>query len=434
MSEVSQGERFTETKFPLAYNNFRLVWSGQFVSLVGSSAHTVAISFFLKEATQSGSFVGIALFCCGVAALLCLPLSGVVADRINRKSVVMFCDTVNACVTLALAFAFHWAPRSLGSWLPILAVLCSLTIAVSSAFFRPAFGAMLPDLVPRAALVPANALYKIGARSGDLLGNMLGGWVYGLVGPGALFLANSLSYFLAVRCVSCARPNELFAPQRRSNRSTVGIASLVTEFLQGVGTLASIQGGRQFLSMALVINFFATPILVLMPFHASGVLRASVPMYGFLMAALSMGVLIGYLMAAKVPVPRLNQTRVVVSIIAFMCGCFLLFSRTGNFTLASLLLFAAGVANGYWSIFFETTLQRVIPRGAFGRVYACYGLLSGGLIPLASLVGGVVLDILAGDTRVLFTFCALVMTMYPMFLLTRKEFSSFFESLESEFN
>ncbi|EON17925.1 major facilitator superfamily protein [Cupriavidus sp. GA3-3] len=186
--------------------------------------------------------------------------------------------------------------------------------------------------------------------------------------------------------------------------------------------------------MALVINFFATPILVLMPFHASGVLRVSVPMYGLLMAALSMGVLIGYLMAAKIPVPRLNQTRVVVSIISFMCGCFLLFSRTGNFTLASLLLFAAGVANGYWSIFFETTLQRVIPRGALGRVYACYGLLSGGLIPLASLVGGVALDVLVGDTRVLFTVCALVMTMYPMFLSTRKGFSSFFESLESESN
>ncbi|RAS12193.1 MFS transporter [Cupriavidus alkaliphilus] len=424
----------TKARSPLNYENFRMVLVGQFVSLIGSSAHTVAISFFLKEATQSGSFVGAGLFFCGIAALLTLPLSGVIADRINRKSIVIRCDTVGACATLALACVFHWGSGNQGALLPVLAVLCSLVISVSSSFFRPAFGAMLPDLVPQAMLAPANALYKAGARCGDLLGNLVGGLAYGLVGPGALFLANSLSYVLAVQCVSRAEPSELFVPQPRTMKSGVGILGLLTEFYHGAGALCSLPGGRLFLSMALVINFFATPILVLMPFHASGVLRADAPMYGFLMAMLSLGVLMGYTMAAKVPMPKFMKTRIVLYVVTFMCGCFLLFSQIRIFSVACVLLVAAGIANGYWSIFFETALQKSIARSELGRVYAFYGLLSGGMIPLASLVGGIALDALGGDTRILFSVCSLMMTAYPIFLSTRKEFFSFFESLERELN
>ncbi|WP_082818847.1 MFS transporter [Cupriavidus nantongensis] len=422
----------TKARFPLRYENFRVVWVGQFVSLIGSSAHTIAISFFLKEATQSGSFVGAGIFFCGIAALLVLPLSGVIADRMNRRSIVICCDTVGACATLALACVFHWGSATQGGLLPVLAVLCGLVIAVSSAFFRPAFAAMLPDLVPKVALAPANALYKAGARCGELLGNLVGGWVYGLVGPGALFLANSLSYLLAVQCVSRARPSELFVPQHRTAKFGIGILGLLTEFYHGAGTLCRLPGGRLFLSMALVINFFATPIFVLMPFHASGVLRVDASMYGFLMAMLSVGVLTGYTMAAKVPMPKIKQTHSVLYIVIFMCGCFLLFSQIRSFAVACVLLVAAGIANGYWSIFFETALQRSISRNELGRVYALYGLLSGGMMPLASLVGGIALDALGGDTRILFLVCSLMMTSYPIFLSTRKEFFSFFESLERE--
>jgi drug/metabolite transporter superfamily protein YnfA len=183
--------------------------------------------------------------------------------------------------------------------------------------------------------------------------------------------------------------------------------------------------------MALVVNFFVTPFFVLMPFHVSGVLHGDAFFYGLLMAILSAGVLTGYLAAARVPFSRATRSSFVVCVIACMCGSFLLFSQLSAPYFAAMALFAAGLANGYWSIFFETAIQSVIPRESLGRVYACYGLFSGGLIPVASLVGGVILDVLNQDTRMLFSFCAAIMTAYPLVLLSSRRFVSFFDCLKS---
>lgn len=149
-----------------------------------------------------------------------------------------------------------------------------------------------------------------------------------------------------------------------------------------------------------------------------------------LMATLSAGVLAGYLAAARVPLSRATRSSSVVCVITCMCRCFLLFSRLSDPYLAVIALFLAGLANGYWSIFFETAVQRVIPWESLGRVYACCGLLSGGLIPAASLAGGVVLDVLNQDTRTFFSVCAVIMTAYPLVLLSSGRFVSFFDYLK----
>ena len=415
---------------PLAYSNFRNVWTGQFVSQIGSSAQAIGVSFFLREVTQSGSWVGGAVFLSGLGALIFLPLAGVVADRHNRRSIVLACDTLNAGATLGLVSVFLLAPGLSVLHLAIAVVICNIIIAISSAFFRPAFGAMLPDLVPRGSLAPANALYKAGARVGDLLGNTCGGFVYRAIGPGALFLANAISYVLSILFVLRAKPGCRFSPTRESSAEGLRLKEVLREFSEGVWVLTRAPGGALFLSMALVVNFFVTPFFVLMPFHVSRVLHGGALFYGLLMATLSAGVLAGYLAAAKFPLSRATRPSSVVCVIVCMCGCFLLFSLLRNPYFAFITLFMAGLANGYWSIFFETAIQSVIPRESLGRVYACYGLLSGGLIPLASLAGGVVLDVLSQDTRMLFSLCASIMTTYPLVLLSNRRFVSFFEYLK----
>ncbi|QIM71273.1 MFS transporter [Bordetella trematum] len=414
---------------PLSHSNFRDVWTGQFISQIGSSAHAVGVAFFLKEATESATFVGGALFVTGFAALLCLPIAGITADRRNRKHIVLICDAIGAVATFILACALLLAPAPMPEWLPYLVVLGSLTVAVSSAFFRPAFGALLPDLVPRNALASANSLYKTGARLGDLVGTTCGGIIYRFAGPGNIFIGNAVSYLISVIFVSRAKPDIIFAPSPATDNLGKQTEGLYDNFIKGVSTLTKIPGGRLFLSMALVINFFATPIFVLMPFHVSNVLHGQASLYGALMASLSLGILTGYFFAAKFSLARTSNSTTIVAIIVLMCAAFVIFAQATSPTLALIALFIAGIANGYWSIFFETSLQSTIPRDALGRVYACYGMLSGGLVPLSSLLGGIILDFIGQDTVLLFSICAAFMTAYPLLLLSRKNFTSFFDHL-----
>lgn len=101
----------------LSHPNFRNVWMGQFASQMGSSAHVIGISYFLKETTQSASFVGTAAFLSGSAALLMLPLAGVISDHYNRKFVVLACDGASAATAAILALLFVIATsRGSASW------------------------------------------------------------------------------------------------------------------------------------------------------------------------------------------------------------------------------------------------------------------------------------------------------------------------------
>ncbi len=407
------------------HRNFRLVWTGQVTSQVGSAGHTIAVSFFIKEAFQSGTIVGSVAFFSGLASILCLPLSGVLADRHNRRTIILICDALNAFSALILGLMFLVLPSGSMS-LAYAAVLCTFLVRLTSTFFRPAFGATLPDLVPRAVLSQANAVYKAGARGGDLARQALGGFVYRWLGPGTLFLLDALSYFVALWCVFRTKPASLFVP--KSTSGSPENEGVIREFMQGVRAITKIPGGAIFLSMALLINFFATPIFVLMPFHVTDYLQGDAATLGVIVGALSAGVLAGYALAARWSIAKGGST-VILTTIVVMSAFFIIFSISRNFIISCTSLFLAGVANGYWSIYFETTLQRMVRREALGRVYACFGLLSAGLTPAAALAGGLALDLLNQRTTILFLVCSILMTLYPLTLFFNQKFLSFFDRL-----
>jgi len=414
---------------PFNHANYRWAWSGQTVSQIGSASHTVAIAYYFKEAFESGTIVGSILFIAGMASLACLPLSGVLADRHNRRFIALLCNAINAATAALLGVLLFVGPTN-GMLLPYTAAVCTCVIRITSTFYRPAFGAMVPDLVPRDVLPGANALYKAGLRGGELGGQALGGFLYRVFGPAFVLLMDALSYCVALICVWRLQPKVQFLPSQTeaAKQSESGIAK---SFMQGVKTITDIEGGALFLSMALVINFFATPIFVLMPFHVTDYLRGDAATLGWVLGSLTAGVLLGYACAAKWPISGPNSAAIVSATIVTMCAWFIVFSFCVSPIFASICLVGAGIANGYWSIYYETALQRAIPREALGRVYACFGLLSACLVPVASLIGGVVLDYLDGQTVVLFLTCSILMTLYPLVLSFSKSYRTFFRKIQN---
>ncbi len=199
-------------------------------------------------------------------------------------------------------------------------------------------------------------------------------------------------------------------------------------------TITDVPGGALFLSMALVINFFDTPIFVLTPFHVVDYFQGDAATLGMVAGSLSAGVLIGYAGAARWPIAGVRQSTTVLLTIVAMCSFFIVFSFSFSSIFAGIFLLFAGVANGYWSIYFETTLQRMVRREALGRVYACFGLLTAGLTPVAALLSGIALDIMNQQTALLFIDCSVIMTLYPCLLIFNRKFLNFFDCLKRRDN
>lgn len=412
----------------LAHTNFRRVWFGQFVSQLGSSAQVIGASYFLKEATESATFVGLVLSCAGLVGLACLPVAGVCADRYSRRRIVLYCDVFSGVVLLAVVLGF--AACSPGKLAPMAYGVagCLLALRAVAAFFRPAFGAILPDLVPRENLTTANSLYKTGGRVGELLGSVFGGLIYAQLGPAKLFLVDALSYGFSAICMWRTRADTPHAAKAARR----GRQGLIAEMLAGFLAISRVPGGKAFLSMALVINFFATPIFVLMPFHVARTLHGGATLFGTLMGALTCGVLIGYLVAGWRSASAFQGRYCISVTIVAMCAAFIVFAVARDTWLALVALLCAGVANGYWSIFFETALQGAVERAVLGRVYAAFGILSGGAVPIAALVGGCLLDLLSQETRALFVCCASFMTIYAVILAFSRPFNDFFQYLRCQ--
>jgi MFS family permease len=318
-------------------------------------------------------------------------------------------------------------------FLPYIVVICSILLSITSAFLRPAFGAIIPDIVERKNLSSANSLYKSAIRIGSVIGETASGFIYNAFGASKLFAFNSLTFFLSALLISRLSSKNIVTQKTKPSGNKFSLSKLTVEFIEGVRAITNINGASEYFIMALVINFMATPIFVLMPFQVARVFGSGAETYGLLMASFSVGIIAGYTLSGRNLI-KFNNPYIIIYSIVLMCAFFILFSLSDNIYISYLSLFFAGVSNGFWSIIFQTSVQLIMPKESLGRIYSLFGLMSGGLTPIASFFSGFALSILDNNTRILFSICALLMTAYPVIMLKNKKFVSFFDVLKNNYS
>src|SRR2546430_4587655 len=202
---------------------FRFLWFGQVVSQMGDWFDTIAvytIALTLTGSTRSVALIMVARF---LPSVVMGPLSGVVADRFSRRSIMIASDLVRAVVVLG--FLFVRRPDQM--WL--IYVLTVLQLAFST-FFEPAKTAAIPSIVSPRELVPANAIAAVTWSVMLTLGAAIGGFVTGLFGTNAAFILDSLTFIAsAILIGSVSFPHR---PQRVKSRPTVGKVFGITETIE----------------------------------------------------------------------------------------------------------------------------------------------------------------------------------------------------------
>lgn len=204
--------------------NFRQLWLGQVVSQLGDWLDTIALYTIVLRLTGSGRAVGLVLVARFLPTFIIGPLSGVVADRFSRRTIMIVSDLLRAVVVLG--FLFVRTPEQL--WLVYVLTVLQLTF---STFFEPAKSAVIPSIVSARELIPANTISSATWSAMLTLGAAIGGEITGWLGTDGAFILDSVTYLASAVLVASVRfPKR---PARAKSKLTLGKALGITDTLEG---------------------------------------------------------------------------------------------------------------------------------------------------------------------------------------------------------
>jgi hypothetical protein len=359
----------------LRERDFRLLFTGRCVSLLGDGAFLVAMAweaYTLSNAPTALSLLGIAMTVPLIALLL---FGGVVSDRHGRRQVMLIADAVRAVLLGLLGVLAVSGDLRLWQMMVIVAVYGG-----AQAFFDPASDAILPQLVPESRLGEANALEQVlRPLALRLLGPALGGVLVGVLGPGAAFLADGATFVVSAVALWSLSPRASASPLRTD-------ITLVRASAQAREGWAYVRGHvwlwGTFASAGIAYLLFMGPAEVLLPFMVKHVLHGSGVQLGLVLGAGGLGSVASGVAMMRSGLPTRSMTFIyaVWTLGTLAVAGYGLATAVWELMLASVafnLLESAG------TIVWATMKQRHVPGEMLGRVSSLDWLISIGLLPVS---------------------------------------------------
>ena len=365
----------------LRHRNYRLFLTGQIISTVGTWMQSVAMPWLALELTHSGLLVGLVLAAQFTPVLLGGPFGGLVADRERKRNVLLVTQslfTIPSFVLFAVSATGHAQ-----YWMVIVAAFATGAINM---FDVPARQAFVIEMVGRQDLMNAIALNSSVFNASAVIGPAIAGLVIAAVGVPICFLANSVSYLAAIVALLLMRDLPHVVAQHQEQ-----------PFLRRIAEGAAYARREPVVGMLLiavaVFSLFAMNRLTLIPLFADQVLHVGAHGFGFLLASMGLGALVGALTLAFSPTlgadPRRQFWMAMIWVVAL-----LEFSISRVFVISMATLFVAG----YCQISFVATannrIQTITPDHLRGRVMSLYAQALIGVGPLGSTQAGALATLL----------------------------------------
>jgi MFS family permease len=374
---------------PLRHRDFRLLWTGMCVSLLGDGIFLVAMAwqvYALSNAPTALAVVGITMTVPTIAFLL---LGGVISDRLDRRRIMLATDVVRGLAVGLLALLSLTGALELWHVAAIAAVY-----GAGTAFFSPAFDALVPELLPADELAQANALDQfVRPIALRLAGPALGGVLIEVLGVGTAFALDSVSF-----AVSAAA---LLAMAARVRSAPVARDSVARDMLVGLRYIRShVWLWATFASAAIAYLLFMGPAEVLLPYIIKNDLHGSAADLGIVFAAGGIGSVACAVVIGQRGLPRRDITFMYVTwtLATLAVAGYGLSSAVWQLMLASLAFNALETAG---TIVWATAKQRHVPAVLLGRVSSLDWLISIGLLPLSFALTGPVSGAIGAQTTLI---------------------------------
>jgi len=370
----SEGSRFKFALRALRHRNYRLFFSGQSLSLIGTWMTQVATSWLVYRLTKSPLALGVVGFSGQIPALLLTPFAGVWVDRWNRHKVLKMTQTLSMAESFALAvLALSGAIRL---WHII---VLTMVQGVVNAIDMPARQSFVVEMLEdRADLPNAIALNSSMVNSARLVGPSIAGLIIAVAGEGYCFLIDGFSYLAVI--ASLFLMHITTSPRLVHNNVLAGLREGWT-YIVGFTPLRSI------LVLIGILSLVGMPYSVILPVFASTVLHGGPYTLGFLTGATGVGALMAALtLAVRKTIVGLGR---LISILAFTFGGGLIAFGLSRVSLLSFpLMLVVGFSMMGLMASSNTIMQTIVDEDKRGRVMSFYTLSFTGVMPFGSLIAG----------------------------------------------
>ncbi len=398
---------------PLRNRDFRLLWTGMTASLVGDGVFLVALAwqvYQLSNAPTALSVVGVAV---SLPHVLFLLAGGVASDRVDRRRLMIAADVVRGAAMGALGLLA--AMGALHLWQVI---ILGAVYGGATAFFGPAFDAIVPDVVPAELLGSANSLDQfVRPAALRLIGPALGGWLIALWGTGSAFLVDAATFFVSAACVLLMRPTPSPPGRLEEPWEARSSGAAVREVREGFRFVRSrIWLWGTFLAATLAYLLFMGPVEVLLPYIVKNDMGGGAGVLGWVFAMGGVGAIGGAIVVGHSGIPRRFVTFMYVSwaVATFAVAGYGLARVPWQAMVASLVFNALETAG---AVVWATTKHRLVPGNLLGRVSSFDWFISIGLVPVSFAVTGPIASVLGARTTLVWAgLLGGVITLAALFL------------------
>ena len=358
------------------HRNYRLFFFGQLVSFIGTWMQTVAIGWLVYQLSNSALTLGVVKFLGAIPITLLTLVGGAVADRIEKRRVVVVTESVAMVLALVLAALVYFGVVQIWH-----IALLGLLEGITDAFDIPTRQSFVIEMVGKDDLMNAIALNSSLFNGARVFGPALAGVLIGLIGVTGCFFLNGVSY-LAILAAYLAMRFPAVPP--RAERKPMWHETLdAWRYVRSHRVLLAV------ISLVTVVSMFGWPYSVLLPVFARDVLHVGASGYGYLMAANGVGAFIGALTLASLGDSPHKRKLFYGGLFGF-CGMLCVFALSRVYWLSA----AALAGSGFFMIIFfataNTSVQTRVPDELRGRVMGMYALAFLGLTPFGSLLAGAI--------------------------------------------
>jgi MFS family permease len=389
----------------LTHRNFRLLWFGALTSSIGTWMQKVAQAWLIVTLTgdRSAFYLGLDSFAGEAPILLFTLLGGVVADRRDRRHMMLTSQAVQMAVALLLAaLVFTGAIRV---WMVL---TLSFVAGCAQAFGGPAYQSLIPTLVGKDHLPNAVALNSIQFNLARVIGPIVAGVALASFGMVACFGLNGISFLFVIAAILALR--DVHVPPAAS-------VSMVDQMKDGLRYVRNSRSLIAVTSLGFIGAFLGLPLLTFLPVITRDVFQQDVGFYSRLMTFSGAGAVTGALVVAYIGKHR-HIGRLLLIFLALFGTSMVLFSLSRTVALTAAILFIAG-ALLVMSFALTTSLAQLLaPPELRGRVVSIYLVAFRGGSPLGGLVSGWLVTQVGSAPPVLMV-NGIVLTLIALFFLAR---------------
>jgi MFS family permease len=359
----------------LRHRNFQLFFGGQSISLIGTWMTRIATSWLVYRLTKSALLLGTVGFAGQIPTFLLAPFAGVIVDRVDRRKVLVWTQTLAMVQSLALAWLTLSHRITIGEVLALSAMQ-----GVINAFDMPGRQSFMVKMVEdRSDLSNAIAINSSMVNTARLIGPSLAGLLIAATNEGWCFLVDGISYIAVIISLLVMR----ITPDQAQRATT----SMIVQLKEGWAYVAGFAPIRTILLLFALLSLMGWPFMVLMPVFAAQVLQGGPHTLGFLMGAVGVGSLVSALsMVMRRSVRGLTK---MIPIAAAVFGVGLICFGLSHFLwLSMLMMLVAGFGMMQGLTGSNTIIQTLVDEKMRGRVMSYYTMAFVGMAPFGSLLAG----------------------------------------------